>query len=394
MRHICKKTTPELNFNIITTFQLLIILQGLLFGFLLLYKSKVRKASYLGAFILILSLSMVHYFLLDTGLGEVYEDAHFLPTALNLLIYSFLYLYVSDLTSKNKKIHWWVFYPAILDLVIQIIVFFMPNSTIKDEIWHVQVFIRGFFNLVWSFFIVFKMIYMLYKRKKVIHENEEYKAIKWALYLLYTMLSFEFLALLHFVFGFSLGFGYREDIKTFMVFYGSIFVYWVTLKVFFHEKTIALFPTLEIKDRTQVKTTSQVVKDDEIEVINEEVDNLTEFEEIVGEAEQLISSKALFKKPDLTILDISRGLDLHHRKLSKAINLIKGENFNTYINRFRVAEAKEMLINSKYKHWSVEGIGQEVGFKSKSSFYGAFKKFENTTPLRFKQQVTALNDNI
>ena len=59
-------------------------------------------------------------------------------------------------------------------------------------------------------------------------------------------------------------------------------------------------------------------------------------------------------------------------------------NFNNYINSFRVEYAKELLVTNKFSNLSIEGIGIEAGFHSKSTFYAAFKKIENTTPAQYR----------
>lgn len=38
-------------------------------------------------------------------------------------------------------------------------------------------------------------------------------------------------------------------------------------------------------------------------------------------------------------------------------------------------------------HLTIEGIGQEVGFNSKSTFYKAFKTHMNQTPSQYKIQM-------
>lgn len=64
--------------------------------------------------------------------------------------------------------------------------------------------------------------------------------------------------------------------------------------------------------------------------------------------------------------------------------MIKSLNFNNYINSYRVALAKQILKSSKASTLSIEGIGVESGFRSKTTFYSAFKKNVNMTPAQYK----------
>jgi AraC-like DNA-binding protein len=49
-----------------------------------------------------------------------------------------------------------------------------------------------------------------------------------------------------------------------------------------------------------------------------------------------------------------------------------------------------MLSNNKYDNYTITSIGLESGFNSKSSFYSAFKKFTNLTPIQYNKSVRNL----
>ena len=70
---------------------------------------------------------------------------------------------------------------------------------------------------------------------------------------------------------------------------------------------------------------------------------------------------------DLTLLaskmEISKGY------LSKVINDNSGMNFKDYLNHLRVKEAKKILLDPMYNHYTITSIALECGFSSKSSFY-------------------------
>lgn len=107
-----------------------------------------------------------------------------------------------------------------------------------------------------------------------------------------------------------------------------------------------------------------------------------ENKEQIGKLKRLMNSEKLFKNPNLKIADIAEKLDIPSHELSKIINENLHKNFTDFINEYRVEEAKELIQeNSLY---TIEAIGNQSGFNSKSAFYKAFKKITNTTPAKFK----------
>jgi AraC-like DNA-binding protein len=54
------------------------------------------------------------------------------------------------------------------------------------------------------------------------------------------------------------------------------------------------------------------------------------------------------------------------------------------VNNYRVEEAKGVLENPENDHLSIEGIGFDAGFKSRSAMYSAFKKQTGHTPGHFR----------
>lgn len=86
---------------------------------------------------------------------------------------------------------------------------------------------------------------------------------------------------------------------------------------------------------------------------------------------------------NVTLQSLSDQLDIPSTYISQAINSELGINFNDYINQFRIEKVKKYLVDPAYSHLNIEGIGQSVGFKSKSSFYAAFKKITGSTPSVF-----------
>ncbi|MEW7280857.1 helix-turn-helix domain-containing protein [Aquimarina sp. 2201CG1-2-11] len=98
---------------------------------------------------------------------------------------------------------------------------------------------------------------------------------------------------------------------------------------------------------------------------------------IISEKRYLLSSTNLNT--------IAKQFDISTGYLSKLVNQHTQKNFSDFINELRVAEAKKILTHIEYKKYTIESIGLECGFKSKSNFYTVFKKFTGQTPNQYKK---------
>ncbi len=101
-----------------------------------------------------------------------------------------------------------------------------------------------------------------------------------------------------------------------------------------------------------------------------------------------MENEKLFLKQDLTINKLASYINVSRTYLSQVINELFQKNFNTLVNEYRIKEARDMLIENK--NMTIEGIANEVGFRSKSSFNSAFKKYTGVTPSFFMKN--ALNN--
>ena len=96
-----------------------------------------------------------------------------------------------------------------------------------------------------------------------------------------------------------------------------------------------------------------------------------------------IKKNKYYKNPYLDIRTLSDKLQLPYHELSIKINQEFGQNFNEFINSFRVQEVVLALQSQQHQSYTIMGLAQEAGFKSASAFYAAFKKEKGTTPTLF-----------
>jgi AraC-like DNA-binding protein len=99
--------------------------------------------------------------------------------------------------------------------------------------------------------------------------------------------------------------------------------------------------------------------------------------------DDLMINKKLYESPELDIATLASHLEIKAYQLSSIINQSKGQKFNDYINQLRVVKVEELLKNGEHHLRTIEAIGLEAGFKSKSTFYTAFKKHTGFTPKQY-----------
>ena len=108
-----------------------------------------------------------------------------------------------------------------------------------------------------------------------------------------------------------------------------------------------------------------------------------EAEKIGRKLSALMENEKVFKKSGLKLPELSAKIQTSPHRLSQYLNENLEKSFSQYINEYRIEEAKRMILENELL--TLEGIGYEVGFSSRSTFYSSFKKYEGTTPSKFKK---------
>ena len=107
------------------------------------------------------------------------------------------------------------------------------------------------------------------------------------------------------------------------------------------------------------------------------------FNRINQKLTQLMEVDNVYRNPDIKLASLANQLSVSKQLLSSILNDNLETNFHQYINHYRIHEACRLLKENK--HYSIEAIGQEVGFHSRSSFFAAFKKLKGTTPSKYRE---------
>ena len=136
----------------------------------------------------------------------------------------------------------------------------------------------------------------------------------------------------------------------------------------------------------------------EIIIIPENEDNEKKYErsgltnekseEYLKQLLDLMETKKPFLECELTLLKLAESLGISSNHLSQIINEKLNQNFYDFVNKYRVENAKNLLIDPAFDSKTIYAIALESGFNSKSAFNTCFKKYTNQTPSEYKKHLS------
>jgi len=95
---------------------------------------------------------------------------------------------------------------------------------------------------------------------------------------------------------------------------------------------------------------------------------------------KLMEEDKVFMHNDLSVSMFAAYCNTNPKYISQTINSVFGQQFNSFINEYRIKFACRLLMQEKYKNYTISAISKEVGFNSISTFISSFKKNTGVTP--------------
>lgn len=92
-----------------------------------------------------------------------------------------------------------------------------------------------------------------------------------------------------------------------------------------------------------------------------------------------------YLRESITIVQVADEMNLNVRLLSKYINNVKGKNFNTWINEFKIMEVKRLL--EMKPQLSMSELAYEVGFTDSPAMSKIFKSMVGVPPSVYRQRL-------
>ena len=316
-------------------------------------ESKVQQSGYiLSTLFLIIGLIILNTIFNFTGRSQLFYGFEPLTNALIFAIAPLLFMYVKSQrrTSENIWIsskHLILFYTI---LILTIVAFWLPNSAF-GEIG--QLVIKS--NLIRILWNLHFLAYLILTIKEFRNKNSDPLGTEQIL--IWGIASIWFFNLLFYLHNILI-----KPLPT---------AIYLNITLLFSGMTLWLF-----YQNVEVVETKRKVKMTKIKkalVVKQKNDPLV----------VTIKEKKYYKNPNLDIRTLSEELQLPYHELSARINQKYSQNFNEFINSFRIQEVVYALQTEQHQSYTIMGLAQKAGFKSASAFYAAFKKEKGTTPTRY-----------
>ena len=136
------------------------------------------------------------------------------------------------------------------------------------------------------------------------------------------------------------------------------------------EENIALLNKIELLEKTQKQDKTSNISNYAIE----------KGDDIFNKILELFKTEKLYTDQEFNLNALAKQLDTNRTYISNIINSKTGDSFVTFINTYRVKEAKKLLIDDANKNLTLDAIGKLAGFSSTSTFNRVFKAETGVTP--------------
>lgn len=348
------------------------ILQGGVLAAIFLFNEKFRKKSnqVLAFSLIAMVLLAIGHLLDDLGLALKYPIFTYLPIRYTIVLPIALFYIVAFLlhpTYQLKQKDYWFIAPLFIQMVVNFLVFFtflfVPSIIENTSAYFNYIQFREAISIGYSLVVILLVLKKLrnYQQQLATSKDRTYISLRWV----YNSILSLFALCLLWIIGQLEFFFYGDNILAFHPTWilMCLLVFWLGYFIILRR---------DIFEVTTLRTTNKSGLSDKTE---------EHFKRVI----QLIEQEKLYRNPALSMDLLAEKSELSNGYLSQIINQKEGKNFYDFINTYRVAEVKAHLVNSKYDHYSILGIGLEAGFQSKSTFNAVFKRMTGMTPTQYKK---------
>lgn len=111
--------------------------------------------------------------------------------------------------------------------------------------------------------------------------------------------------------------------------------------------------------------------------------------ELKGQIDVFFNTSEDYLSPKFSLTELSQKLNIPKHHLSEIINSEMKTTFYDIVNAKRIQYAVRRISEQSESYITLEGLGYEAGYNSKSSFFYHFKKYTGKTPRQYKLEISS-----
>jgi AraC-like DNA-binding protein len=116
-------------------------------------------------------------------------------------------------------------------------------------------------------------------------------------------------------------------------------------------------------------------------------DELAAHADLAKKIEQYLRREKPFLNPDFELADLATALEVNPKQVSFACKHVLNLKFTDLRAQLRVEHAKKLLKKGLTGTITIDAIGVDSGFKSRSTYYDAFKAETGMTPSQYLEKI-------
>jgi len=329
------------------------------------YKSRANNFLSLSIFLLASTILIEWYGPVNMFLSYLYFINFDIVIGVLFFTYFLIHIQHEYLNSYWYK---WLYAPFVFALVVEAIlhldsIFHLYTSNFAE----IVLFIKDNTSLGLNIFLVIWGRYLIQEASTISKDKKRW-LIKFNLFLILFMISWLLAKLESYVFNSE----YATDVPGVII---SVLSWWILYYGVFRLQIVVqkdeIHQYLESKKTTDTPPKKKV--------------NRTTTHKIITQLYKLMEEEEVYKDPLLSRLDLATQLGTSEGYLSQIINQETNKSVVQFVNEYRIEDAKKLLHNPVFNKYSVEAVGMEVGFKSKSAFYNTFNKSLEMSPGAYRK---------
>ncbi|MFT3794061.1 helix-turn-helix domain-containing protein [Flavobacterium sp.] len=366
------------NFNIYNSIILAGIIQGLVFGAVVVFSKKYRQTStlLLAALIVLFSLNNLQYYLTSTWLIKASWSYTHLWTPGQLFMGPLLYFYGLKVLHPEKPIAQTTIVglsaPFVLGLIaVNWFKFFVDYRQNQYTYLLLEAIIE-FASIILTTLLVGRLLWMTRKAEleAVFESTKVLPKLQW----------------------------FRNTLIAFFI---LCFIWlYVTILMVADDAPQSIWYTIWIALSVMIYWIGHIgiykygIEEERKKIRHFSIEHKTLYQpekrknEHIAALEKLLVDEKRFLDATLTLDKIADELRLSKSHLSRIINTELQMGFPDYLNALRVEEAKSYLTNPEFANYTLLAIGLEAGFNSKTTFNTTFKKATSLTPSEYRKSAT------